>query len=68
MAIKDPQSQLFPSPDYAGQAPDPRDVRIRRIFVELARESGMSEEDVFVSGDQHGEITLVYDKISGPRH
>jgi hypothetical protein len=68
MATKDPHSQLFPLPDYAGQAPDPRDLRIRRMFVELAQEGGMSEDDVFVSGDPHGELTLVYDKISGPRH
>lgn len=54
-------------------APAPRefqepDEKIRRIFAEIAQETGLSDEGCMQGpGDGADQTILIYDKFSGPR-
>ncbi len=66
MAYKDPRLPLFVASLETESNRDPVQVKIDRIFAELAVEMGLAEPDLMVQNSPE-EWTLVYDKFSAAR-
>lgn len=66
MAYKDPRLPLFVASLNPASDRDPLQVKIDRMFAELAVEMGLAEPDLMMQNTPE-ECTLVYDKFSASR-